>query len=523
MPHTRGRSTSFLDTIRNAQTSSGDFKENVRQRNKTQRHSGLAHSLSRPALGATDSEPVLRGRRSNLGFAKSTHLSPCRPLDVPSSLRKSVSRSRSPFAPQERFPTPSHASSRQSSASRTGSVLVETELYDATFAEDFASLEIEPTLFAPSTFSAELLSLGDIYIVALLEPSVDLHIPPSSAVIPNASPLFRMVHSPASGYGLVATKDIEVGTTLLVEHPVVIIPHDLEFLSQMSDSVAPLLAKLPQKDHQEFMKLSNCTPFACSKVEGIVKTNTIPIELKSQEDKDSNSIMYHGVFIKASRCNHSCSPNAIRRWDLQTFSLHLEAVQPINPGEQITVHYVPLEQPRSERRAQLQELYHFTCQCDHCNVPDKLALAGDDIRQQLLEFKERFPSFGEWCFDLEFPDDLLIRAHSRALDLIKKEGLEALGRERHADCIAMCAGALADAELFTEWIQHVREIRVKRRPEQIGAFDRWLEDPTTFPIWNWRNQVRDGAPPQYEDGSLTRFFSPPPNAAWPHPSLITQE
>ncbi|KAG5221554.1 SET domain-containing protein [Salix suchowensis] len=355
MPHTRGRSTSFLDTIRNAQTSSGDFKENVRQRNKTQRHSGLAHSLSRPALGATDSEPVLRGRRSNLGFAKSTHLSPCRPLDVPSSLRKSVSRSRSPFAPQERFPTPSHASSRQSSASRTGSVLVETELYDATFAEDFASLEIEPTLFAPSTFSAELLSLGDIYIVALLEPSVDLHIPPSSAVIPNASPLFRMVHSPASGYGLVATEDIEVGTTLLVEHPVVIIPHDLEFLSQI-------------------------------KVEGIVKTNTIPIELKSQEDKDSNSIMYHGVFIKASRCNH--------RWDLQTFSLHLEAVQPINPGEQITVHYVPLEQPRSERRAQLQELYHFTCQCDHCNVPDKLALAGDDIRQQLLEFKERFPSFG---------------------------------------------------------------------------------------------------------------------------------
>ncbi|KAF4602088.1 hypothetical protein EYR40_005290 [Pleurotus pulmonarius] len=390
-------------------------------------------------------------------------------------------------------------------------------------ADDFASLEIEPTVLAPSIFSAELLSLGDIYIVALLEPSVDLQIPSSSTVIPDASPLFRMAHSTASGYGLVGTEDIEVGTTLLVEHPAVIIPHDLESLSQMSDSVAPLLAKLPLEDHEEFMKLSNCTPFGCGKVEGIIKTNALPIELQSQEDEDSNSIPYHGVFIKASRCNHSCSPNVIRRWDPQTFTLRLEAVRSITSGEQLTVHYVPLEQSLPERRAQLQELYNFTCQCSHCNVPDKLALAGDDIRQHLLEFRGQFPSFEEWCFDLDFPDGLLLRAHSRALDLIEKEGLEALGREKHADCIAMCAGALADVELFIEWIQKVGEIRVKRLPEQSGAFDRWLEDPTTFPIWNWRNQVRDGVPPQYEDGSLRRFFSPSPNATWPHPSLNTQE
>ncbi|KAJ8523417.1 hypothetical protein ONZ45_g139 [Pleurotus djamor] len=315
-------------------------------------------------------------------------------------------------------------------------------------------------------------------------------------------------HTPESGYGLYATEHYDPGSTLLIEHPAIILPFELEPLlhEQSEGSGSTLMTRLPCQIRQEIMKLSNCTPFSCGKVEGVIKTNSIPIELDLAGELPA---LHRGIFITASRCNHSCVPNTIRRWHPSTLTLNLEAVRPIKPGEQITVPYIPPDQPRSERVAQLQDAYNFTCRCPACHLSEKRRSVDDDVRQQLHDFYEKFPSFERWCFDLAFPDDLLIRAHQRVLDLIEKTELEALGRQTHIDAIAMCYGALGDEEQFTSWINQVSEARVKRYPESAPVFEKWTANPQAFPLWNWRNLVRDGNPPDCESGFLARFFSPP--------------
>jgi len=57
---------------------------------------------------------------------------------------------------------------------------------------------------------------------------------------------------------------------------------------------------------------------------------------------------------------------------------------------------------------------------------------------------------------------------------------------KHLDAIAMCYGALEDADNFRKWLERVSEVRSKVKPEQKLVFSKWLSNPTTFPVWGWR-------------------------------------
>jgi hypothetical protein len=104
------------------------------------------------------------------------------------------------------------------------------------------------------------------------------------------------------------------------------------------------------------------------------------------------------------------------------------------------------------------------------------------------------PSFENWCLDPTFPDDILINAHLHSLQDFELDGRNdhsARDTIRHLDAIAMCYGALEDADNFRIWMGHVSEARLRNNNNNKPAehklvFNKWISNPTSFPVWGWR-------------------------------------
>ena len=77
----------------------------------------------------------------------------------------------------------------------------------------------------------------------------------------------------------------------------------------------------------------------------------------------------------AAAFNHSCEPTA--NFCAAGGLMRARALRDLKEGEQLTVSYVNLFEPRRTRAHQLMEAKHFVCRCPRCRVP-------------LLEAKDRF-------------------------------------------------------------------------------------------------------------------------------------
>ncbi len=75
-----------------------------------------------------------------------------------------------------------------------------------------------------------------------------------------------------------------------------------------------------------------------------------------------------GLYLRCSRCNHSCSPNAYFRLSKDGQHLTLVARRPIMAGVEITISYLPetdLLHPQRHRQDILKN-WGFTCHCGRC-------------------------------------------------------------------------------------------------------------------------------------------------------------
>ena len=128
--------------------------------------------------------------------------------------------------------------------------------------------------------------------------------------------LYKVVKIDGKGLGCVALKDIEIGTLILKEKP--------QCLGLTPESVIQSFERMSKKDQEEYLKLHN--NYADRQVElkwrklsnvfGIYKTNSFP----------------NGLGIKASRFNHSCSPNAVGQWEDEDDTREIRAWSKINAG-----------------------------------------------------------------------------------------------------------------------------------------------------------------------------------------------
>ena len=157
-----------------------------------------------------------------------------------------------------------------------------------------------------------------------------------------------------------------------------------------------------------------------------------------------------------------------------------------------------------ERQDILSEFYRFKCLCSLCVVPSDIIQSdrvstGTETKQRTRTNSEAtlpsslLPSFDKWCLDPTFPDDILINAHMRSLQLIEQgDRHQHPTRDmdmdiKHLDAITMCYGALEDVDNFRKWMERLSEVRSRTKPKQKTVFNKWLLNPTTFPVWGWRS------------------------------------
>ncbi|KAG1653290.1 hypothetical protein FOA52_009152 [Chlamydomonas sp. UWO 241] len=103
----------------------------------------------------------------------------------------------------------------------------------------------------------------------------------------------------------------------------------------------------------------------------IFQTNALPLG-------SSSDGVDRGLFLVASRLNHSCQPNVETRWNAGLGGATVHATSDIAAGDELAYSYVAYDtlfSPRAQRRALLAQGWGFQCGCAAC------ALEGDRARQ----------------------------------------------------------------------------------------------------------------------------------------------
>ena len=81
----------------------------------------------------------------------------------------------------------------------------------------------------------------------------------------------------------------------------------------------------------------------------------------------TNAFEPAGLFLTASRLNHSCVPNADHYFDAETQCQVVFANRHLRPGEEIFVSYIKHTSLRGLRALELNHRWGFACDCPACD------------------------------------------------------------------------------------------------------------------------------------------------------------
>jgi len=201
------------------------------------------------------------------------------------------------------------------------------------------------------------------------------------ATVPTTA-LYEIRPIPGKGLGVIAIVDIEAGTRLLHETPVMTALKDDPFeiyqafiamnhLNQhryLELHAAPnqVTAILPAIDDD----VPSTLRYQIAKIAAIFATNcfNIPeseISSKRQNGNEDDEIIA-GICLTAVRFNHSCTPNVAQTWTNDNKSIIMHALTFIKAGTELCDSYCELLAPRSERQEELRA-YGFECSCVACD------------------------------------------------------------------------------------------------------------------------------------------------------------
>ena len=182
--------------------------------------------------------------------------------------------------------------------------------------------------------------------------------------------LFEVRPSPKKGLGAFAIQDIPAGTCVHTEVPFIVY---LRYGSPTEQDLELLYDAMEPKEREIFssLRLHN-RPFS-SKAEAF-RINQFEVEHG-----------FVGMFIAGSRLNHSCLPNVVSMPSIGRYGLEMYAVRPIAKDEELTFTYTDdyNYMPTAMRRSHSQQLMHFTCSCEACQLDTPFNRVSD-MRRQLL-------------------------------------------------------------------------------------------------------------------------------------------
>lgn len=178
-----------------------------------------------------------------------------------------------------------------------------------------------------------------------------------------------------TGQGLVATRVIPRGSPILAETALFIIPKIQHPLSTAN------IRKIEQKAalHADFQTLT--CPFNPITSRGRFEANNF------QTGKDDQGRPKEGIFLRASRINYSCMPNAYVAWNYRMSRLTVHAIDNNATGEEIFIKYRTEDTyvTMAQRQALLNHGYHSQCDYRACQPNTAFGIASDVRRTRMSQ------------------------------------------------------------------------------------------------------------------------------------------
>ncbi len=128
----------------------------------------------------------------------------------------------------------------------------------------------------------------------------------------------------------------------------------------MERIVANVVNCLDDDRQRTFFDLTNIYGNTHSQSLGIARTNVLPL---------GSSASSGGLFLEASRINHSCRQNAQNTLNENIGQLTIHALRDIEVGQEITISYLASTSEYADRQRFLKENFKFECKCELCSLP----------------------------------------------------------------------------------------------------------------------------------------------------------
>jgi len=220
------------------------------------------------------------------------------------------------------------------------------------------------------------------------------------------------------GIGCIASEEILPGCLVLRETPCLYLSPEEEEGSSVLQRTLRAFSVMTSEDQESYLQLANMfdkdesewSDTARKDMENIHSeletqplTGLLPSDIITIWQIKLTNGFHNGVFLKMSRFNHSCWPNAEYFWNADTTTRDVRAVRTILQREEILLDYrQPWTLTREERRRSLKENFNFDCFCEVCSAsPDQLAMESEDCDKFLQLSKQRL------TLASDTPDDLL--------------------------------------------------------------------------------------------------------------------
>jgi hypothetical protein len=192
-----------------------------------------------------------------------------------------------------------------------------------------------------------------------------------------------------------------------------------------------------------------------------------------------------------------CSPNAAIQWDADTLTMTVYAIRKIKAGEGVTIAYIDVLHPLTERQRKLQLLYGLACRCERCLLTGDPLKQSDEARAKIRQWvtDPNRLSFQGWLeqtasidvdpktydeelmtlFQLFKPEGLVLRAPLMDItDMLVRMAI-ATGKKKKLKARVDAAKSV--------WALEPRPSAATRR---CLEYDEWFTNPTEAPEWSTR-------------------------------------
>jgi hypothetical protein len=275
------------------------------------------------------------------------------------------------------------------------------------------------------------------------------------------------------GLGFVATSKISKGTRILLEAPLFETPGSTEDTGSAEIIVLREVKSLTKDQQRAFFTLQNSQGRKFSPVLGIVSTNALPLGVSNNG----------GLFLEASRINHSCQPNAQHTWNDNLSHLTVHALRDIEADCEITISYISgVSLGYAERQRHLMDVFSFACACELCSLP-LLARNGSDYRLYQIQSIEGAATDLDQV--LEHPANSLSQVH-RLFELLEEEGIYDFRVTRacfNAFQIAAMVGDKARAKVFAEKAYAARKVLAGDDNPTTIQFKHFAQQPVDYSLY----------------------------------------